>query len=293
MHMPHHVSGQGSHLAQDKQLEDVTKKSKNNESRLVSQWLLLLVKCQCGEATSSHSGYGYLQVNDFARKQKRFGRITSSQKNWVPLPKHVQVYGYLSPYNAATGHAHPRDLVPQPLQSCLKQVHGGYGGCKPFATVTAMSDTPSGNSDCHLPSGCSFCSLSTLASASDRRRVHFSDGIEPAIDMTDVANMAKDIGTPLAMWVFIDRDMCGRSLYEFDQFELHCHPYEYFHKSPYGHFFNRELSKLHATLCNSACNKANEAYNQEDLELDDALMLAGVDERLVKDPCLVELGRRI
>lgn len=115
------------------------------------------------------------------------------------------------------------------------------------------------------------------------RRVHFRDGVETGCDAADDATPLGVGGAPLAEWIFIDRDSCGISLYNYDPQESHLFPYEYFHSSVYGRLFHKELSDIHEEQRVSA-----ELMSSEDLEqergLDIALKLAGVEELLVQKP---------
>merc|ERR1712232_1075841 len=63
--------------------------------------------------------------------------------------------------------------------------------------------------DCSTPR--SVTSESTVASVSDRRRVHFADGVLPGCR----ERMCRRADTLLAEWFYIDRDICGVSLFKF------------------------------------------------------------------------------
>lgn len=243
-----------------------------SEKNLASQLLKLLAKIQCGVSRGGvasqppASEYGYLQIKEYRRKRRAIGSMVtrSHQKRWLPLPKHIQVHGH----SPAPNVENPTGLATRPLRPCLRGV-----------LQSGVPDATLRDDCCKLRSS---SSVSTIASSSDQSRVHFCDGLAPGCDTLDAVLLAEKLRAPLAEWIFIDRDACGCSLYEYDPKEVHLYEYEYFHSSPYGRMFMAELSHLHATQATAAFKTRNELYDREEQQLDNALRLAGVDELLLK-----------
>jgi hypothetical protein len=239
----------------------------------MSQMMILLAKVQCGGGSGDYpackvdspTGYGYLQVEDYARKQKR-RRVRGTglgPKRWISLPRNIEV---LSSPNQDSTSCKRLAAGAQPLRSCLRR---DTQECK----KEASKDPVSLEKNCKGPSA--------VASQERRRRVSFCD------HQGSVANSsgANGVSTPLAKWIFVDRDICGFSLYAYDATDAHLYTYEYFSSSPYGRSFQEELAKLHAIQAKDAADDIrDEAYSQEEQDLDAALKEAGVDELLLQHP---------
>lgn len=112
---------------------------------------------------------------------------------------------------------------------------------------------------------------STAASSSDTRRVRFRDGDVPGCEGEPA------VWRPVADWIFIDRDICGISLYEYDPESA----IRDFASSPYGCDF---LHALEITVAENAfdeaaaarCTESEATYRREEKQLDKALFSAGV-----------------
>lgn len=112
---------------------------------------------------------------------------------------------------------------------------------------------------------------STVASSSELRHVRFQDGLLPGQDEPHEQK------TALAEWIFIDRDICGLSLHEYDpESEIRD-----FASSPYGYMFIEDLEDVvslnslqqHMT---AQCSEKNEDSRREERTIDKALLMAGV-----------------
>lgn len=126
--------------------------------------------------------------------------------------------------------------------------------------------------------------ISTVATSSDLRRVHFRDGLLPDCcedsDLDEVPS-EHELSAPLAEWIFIDRETCGFSLHEYapDDAEV-----KDFASSPYARMFNEELARVellneHEQQMTAACTENKEVNRHEERQLDKALILAGVHVR--------------
>merc|ERR1719253_1192501 len=86
---------------------------------------------------------------------------------------------------------------------------------------------------------------STAASSSDDRCVHFRDGLLPgclqgsSLHDEDMLDIAEEFTSPLADWIFIDRDICGFSLHEYSPNDTEMQD---FASSPYARMFLQELA---------------------------------------------------
>jgi len=210
--------------------------------------------------------YGYLQVENYRPKQRRRKTrgIELGPKRWISLPRDVKVHSFPLA-TEQEDEASSKERVPLP--SCLKQDVQGPGDkcCSDLSLSLSRSS-----------------SMSTTASVSDHRHVHFRDGLEIACDMPDRRNLPHDMGTSLAEWIFVDRDICGVSLYMYDSSEAHLCDYDYFTSSPFGRSFKEELASLHALQSDSASDMG--LYDQEEQDLDRSLRQAGVDKLLLVRP---------
>jgi len=112
---------------------------------------------------------------------------------------------------------------------------------------------------------------STAASASDLRQVRFRDGLTPG------SEEAAAVWTAVADWIFIDRDICGMSLHEYDpDGEV-----KDFASSPYGRDFLHSLDFIVSMNAfeeakAARCTGSMTAYKVDERELDKALFTAGV-----------------
>lgn len=249
---------------------------------LAAQALKSLAKFQCGVKRDTVSDpppsppYGYLQIDNYAHKQKRrrSGGTEIGPKRWIPLSEDVKVHGAMLPLRKESDDVETREVATKPVRSCLK----------PALQLDRNEATKVDDGSSSPRSAMSTCSsLSTVASESDRRSVHFCDRVA-----------GPDASRPaLAEWIFVDRDICGFSLYNHHR-ESFLFGFEYFASSPYGRSFQQELVDLHArqdmqarsnrSWYNSANNMCTEKCNKQDQEFDDVLRLAGVEDLLVEDP---------
>jgi hypothetical protein len=184
-------------------------------------------------------------------------------KRWIPLPKGAKVHSFFPLHEKLADEDQSREPAAQPLKlkSCLRQFRQPCTTDEPASPRSTLSRVSS---------------LSTVDSLSQCRGVHFCDGLVPGCDSQDDVDR---VDVPLAQWIFIDRDICGISLYTYNPSDAHLYEFEYFSSSPYGRLFCEELKALHTMKRNSRSR-----VSQKDRELDDALSLAGVDELLVEDP---------
>jgi len=223
--------------------------------RLLDQRAVQTEFCGC-------SKYGYVQIDDFAKKMilKKKTRTAPGPKYWVGLPGGTRVQSYPSPFNGATAEVTCSKLTTPPRCSSLS---------------AAVICTPrSADSD-----------DSTVASDSDRRRVHFSDGFVVGGNSTsDDVDPAENGQAALSEVVYIDRDICGFSLYEYapddDEFKE-------FASSRFARMFLQELHLLES-YCQRrqqhmlACEMNRERHQEEERELDIALLQAGVKEKALQ-----------
>merc|ERR1711912_137266 len=121
---------------------------------------------------------------------------------------------------------------------------------------------------------------STRASSSDSRRVHFSDGALPGVE----GNASSDsLPSSIAEWIYIDRNICGFSLYEYAP---QVPAFSDFASSHLALEFLIEMDKLvRLNLSQHAERMADENYRtrylSEEKELDNALKLAGVKPEML------------
>lgn len=220
----------------------------------------------CQSAAASCEGkVGYLQVEQYAALKKRLRFVDSSLRRWVTLPKDTHVVSYPSSHSAAAGTQSQKPSG-QPLRSCLKQRQHECKG-EDDAPPTPRS-TASG------------CSDSTRASSSDTRRVHFRDGGLPGIEVD--ASLVGSVRS-IDEWIYIDRDICGFSLYEYAP---HVSAFKDFASSQFARAFLAEMGKLETmNLMQHAERMTDERYlaryMSEEKELDDALKLAGVKQDML------------
>lgn len=202
---------------------------------------------------------GYLQIDDYALKHRQSKRgIAPGPKRWVPLPQNAQVHG----------HARSRDNAAQTLLCSSLAPRS----CSRSARKESACSTPRSMS--------SDSSESTVATMEDHRHVYFRDGTRAGSDTAAEA----DTGVPLAEWIYVDRDICGFSLYEYAPHHEH---YKDFASSPYAREFLEELSNMESVndyhqRKMAACEMSSEEYRREVDELDRALMFAGVSTVLLQ-----------
>jgi len=205
--------------------------------------------------------YGYLQIDSYAQKHRRRSlSIQPGPKRWVPLPRGITVESYPRTCNNTT-EVQPLKAITQPLRSCLRQRrHTCQDGGDVF--YSPRSDL-SGGSD------------STSASSSENRNVHFYDGVVPGAECD-----SSSTGGPNANhdWIYIDRDICGFSLYEYAP---NVPSHKDFASSQFGEEFLKEFQRLgDSNQIKQLMEKESDTdfarYRQEEKELDKVLRLAGV-----------------
>jgi hypothetical protein len=117
--------------------------------------------------------YGYLQSNG----------------DWVRLPKGTKVLSY------------PHDFL---VEAGVNETKQFQYGCNQIECVdqryTSISDS------FHQ----SLTSNATAVKSSDLKRVHFCDGVEPGSDECQRNPHSNQL---FAEWIFVDREVCGRSLF--------------------------------------------------------------------------------
>jgi hypothetical protein len=215
--------------------------------------------------------YGYLQIDNYAKK-KHVEKATGAKPGparWVPLPHDVEVLHYPS-----AGFV-PDRTVRSPV------------GCEVPCSSLCKDLNQDQFADQRILSMRSVDSQSTIASISEQRRyVHFADGLMPASDCEDSipANLERYGFSPLAEWVYIDRDICGFSLYEYRPDDAE---FMNFGSSNWGRLFKEELSQLQREnrrqhKAAMASESYKEEYVQEESELDLRLLEAGVSEQLIQ-----------
>lgn len=210
--------------------------------------------------------YGYLQIDhyvEFKKEAKKEDGETWAAR-WVSLPigTHVRSYSSLDSFSIRESQDKTHVSL-MPLRSCMKQ--------------TRMSSTCVDLDSCDTMS-----TISTAASSSGHLQVHFADECsqddwEDQVLDESISSPAS-FSSPLAEWAYIDRDICGFSLHEYNP-DVN----NEFASSPYGCSFLEELAKVeflngyeNQMASDSACEEAEERNTLEERRLDKALLLAGV-----------------
>lgn len=124
--------------------------------------------------------------------------------------------------------------------------------------------------------------ISTSASSSGSRSVHFHDWSSPAEEdaIADERESTPEFIAPVAEWIFIDRDICGFSLHEYaDEVNEDRDLGSQFASSPYACEFLKELAQIeflnmYYQQMALACQETKDI--QEERQLDKALLSAGV-----------------
>jgi len=215
------------------------------------------------EVEDDYVEYGYLQIDryvDFKKEAKKEGSETWASR-WVSLPLGTPVLSYSSLNSFSMRESQDKKHVSLvPLRSCLKL----------------------GRTCVDLDSCDTMSTISTAASSSGHLKVHFADecsGDDWADEVLDESmSSSAPFSSPLAEWAYIDRDICGFSLHEYNP-DVN----EEFASSPYGCAFLEELSKVeflngyeNQRASDSACEQDEERKTHEERLLDKALLLAGV-----------------
>lgn len=215
--------------------------------------------------------YSYLQITDYRSQRKRNDGPLKPLARWVPLPMEVCIHGVSVDDVVCTSQ---RETRAEPLRSCIRQLLS----CKRSTSVEDEHIMENWDTE---------SSVSTVATSSERRRVKFPDGLSPGCweeiedDLSeDPANAQWEShsSAALAEWIFIDRDICGYSLYEYapDDDEM-----KEFASSPFANMFIKELENIEfVNMYNQQtmmqCEEYASAHRQEERQLDKALLLAGV-----------------
>merc|ERR1712012_349085 len=121
--------------------------------------------------------------------------------------------------------------------------------------------------------------MGTNASTNENRRVHFCDGFDTL--EIDVGDSIDDTNAPVVEWIYIDRDICGFSLYEYAPNDV---DFADFASFIYGGQFLEEFRRLESLSDCERCldtETSYEEYSQEERQLNKALMLAGVKAHLL------------
>lgn len=243
-------SGKSPHKAQ----ADMPKKTDVDEASNFSNMALKSLHEHIDDACIE---YGYLQIFNYAHKHRRKSKgVALGPKFWVPIPTGTKVYTY--PRNQSALETDPRTA--HQLRSCLKRikVDRNEACSSPRSVLSETSD-------------------STVASASDNRRVRFCD-----MRVSGSRTLSDGVRAPLAEWVYIDRDICGISIHEYAPRDPQ---FQDFASSTYGFHFLSELFELEALIerdhTKAAC-ETSLAYQHEEQMLDDALKLAGVKQKYLR-----------
>lgn len=212
--------------------------------------------------------YGYLQL--VAKKKG----AECAEMRWVSLPRGVPIHSYPRSDSISTFETRQSAVSAKPLRSCMRQ---------PQRSTCADVVTPG------LDSWDTASVTSTVASSNDARRVRFRDGVLPGSSMDAYDEMplleevpiGSEMSALLAEWIFIDRDICGFSLYEFapDDAEIGD-----FASSPYARMFLEELAYVEFQNLyeqNVSAALAMQGHKQEERQLDRSLLLAGVHVRCI------------
>jgi hypothetical protein len=211
------------------------------------------------------SEHSYIQIDNYAQKMRRRPQgMSLGPKRRVELPRGAQVRSYPSSFNDFMSVAEASHSGGQPRRSCLSK------------SPSAEKDT-----DCEcLLELWRENSDSTVASASDHRHVHFQDGIASGCDAPrhNSTVLVDSAGAALADVIYVDRDICGFSLYEYLP---HDAEYSEFASSRFARMFLMELDDLERFSRREQIRLARneisrQMYEQEEQELDEALKLAGV-----------------
>lgn len=229
--------------------------------------------------------YGYLQIADYrSRRRLSDAGIKPLTTRWVPLPKGAFVHGYsedsVAVYTSQSG------VKTEPLRSCIRQPSPCKQGAATEGDLISNAEAAE-----HWESE---SSSSTVASSSECRRVQFPDGFSPGCWEYDGVkhDLPEELETrcqeshenvALAEFVFIDRDICGYSLFQYapDDYET-----KDFASSPLAKTFLREMDNLEfKNMYNQqgmrACEERAAAHRQEERQLDKVLLLAGVHVNLI------------
>jgi len=187
--------------------------------------------------------YGYMQIDDY--RSYKMCDVRPKKKRWVPLAQgtHVETY-----HNSSSKQN--RDVSQR-----------SYSFDREATT-------------------------STMASSKDLCQVHFRDGTLPGCQeeqIVGVDSSMHELKTSVADWIFIDRDICGFSLHEYDP-ESQYDPDSVtggFASSPYGQTFREELDdivnmNLFRQQMTALCAEPSESCTHEERQVDKALLLAGV-----------------
>lgn len=230
--------------------------------------------------------FGYLQIDHYREKVR-------GAKRWVPLPKDTPVHSY--------PHSTLGPKQRQPLDKVVTRQYGRVKSTGEIGLILAYDsanvwrswklqlgdsrdwfrrdeviELDCGKQSCHNNSTMSVRSDSTKASASASRRVRFCDevGSERATFEEEPWACEPSLAS-LAEWIFIDRDICGISLYEYAPTDAECGE---FASSSFGHSFLEQLQHLQS--CCIDPEKNDDAHNaradREERQFDAALLRAGV-----------------
>lgn len=199
------------------------------------------------DVTDDEDEYGYLQIANYRSYRYTVG---PKMKRWVPLPRGTRVETYRDSYH----------------NSSFKQNKEASQASHVFERESTTS---------------------TMASSRDLRQVRFRDGILPGCQEEQVGIQGLDsmheVNTSVADWIFIDRNICGFSLHEYDP-EAAYDPESSvggFASSPYGYMFCKELDQvvilnLFKQQMAAQSGEPIEGCTLEERQVDKALLLAGV-----------------
>jgi len=218
------------------------------------------VHCDADEAVqgdvmfgvSEEVEYGYLQIDEY--RCYKGDSDEPKVKRWVSLPRGTRVHTY-------------------------DKFNDAYS-CAGLASIAPKGTSP----DSCSPSFDREGTTSTLASSSDRT-VRFRDGLSPGSqeEPAEPGSMHK-ANTLLADWAFIDRDICGVSIQEYDPDS----EAKDFWSSPYG--LTSMMERQHVASLNTIkqqmaalCAESVENTKREERQLDKALLMAGVHVNLIHE----------
>jgi len=216
---------------------------------------VILLRKAVSNTQEKTTEYGYLQVDNFRSKWSHLKEnLPEDAFHWVSLPEGIVVHSY--PKDASSPSC---DVVPV---SCMKKFQ------QPDCSRTIKQlceDTACTEEMCiyQSPGDINTCNTTMQTSCTSlpikrMRQVRFCDGICK--------------GSDIAQWIYIDRDICGVSLFEYaPEYEEVLGPRRRFASSHYGQAFCADLKALESECQQASCN--NKADEEEKL-LDKALELA-------------------
>jgi len=232
------------------------------------------------------SDFGYYQIDNYAQKHHRMkhSRIEPGPKRWVSLPSGLKVHSFDELQEMAVTEVSSSTLKAQPtcvdnsLRSCIEKSSSLRSSKDKDPFLREISNFSQQSTSFGGSSNQSGLSANSQGSQGDMvRLVRFIDGLAPGDGLCeDTFTSAATV--PLAEWIYLDRDTCGVSLYNYAPESVE---HQEFTSSPFAASFRKEF----AEVCRQNRNEQNElkktkaylvAYYMEEQVLHKALRTAGV-----------------